>query len=245
MRIRWLTFCLYLIGATSAVAAANIQYVLVADPYIEMHTGPAAGYPITHVVERDNEIGIKKRRTDWFLIVDSTGKEGWVSKSQLEQTLQPSGTKVDFPDAGLADYDQHRWEIGLMAGDFGGATSYTGYGSYGFSRHLSVEFKASQILGNFSDGWSAAINLTHTFVPEWRVSPFFSLGTGIINIEPKANLAQTTDRSDQVAIVGAGLKGYLSRRFMVRLEYDGYVVLSSRNDNEDVDEWKAGFAVFF
>ena len=77
------------------------------------------------------------------------------------------------------------------------------------------------------------------------MSPFFSLGTGIIQIEPKSVLAQTEDRSDQVAIIGVGLKGYLSRRFMLRLEYDGYVVLSSRNDNEDVDEWKAGFAVFF
>lgn len=245
MRNRWLTVWLYLLCGLPAAASENIQYVLVADPYIEMHTGPGAGYPITRVVERDGEIGIKKRRTDWFLVVDPNGKEGWVSKSQLELTLQPSGAAVEFPDAGLAEYDQHRWEIGILAGDFDGATSYTAFGSYGFSRHLSLEIKASQILGNFSDGWSASANLTHTFVPEWRVSPFFLLGTGIIKIEPKANLAQTTDRSDQVAIVGAGIKGYLSRRFMVRLEYDGYVVLSSRNDNEDVDEWKAGFAVFF
>jgi len=227
------------------VAADDVQYVLVADPYIEMHTGPGAGYPITNVVERDQEIGIRKRRTDWCLIVGPTGKEGWVSKDQMEQTLQPSGSAVDFPDAGLGDYRQHRWELGVMAGEFGGATVYTGYGAYGFSRHLAVELNASQILGNFSDGWSAAINLTHTFVPEGPVSPFFPLGTGIIKIEPKAALAETTDRSDQVAIVGLGAKGYLSRRFLLRLEYKGYVVLSSRNDNEDVDEWKAGFAVFF
>ena len=237
---------LVLLCASAAAYGKDRFYkVVIADPYIEMHTGPGTGYPITHVVERDEEIGIRKRRTDWFLIVGPTGKEGWVSKDQLEQTLQPSGAAVDFPDAGIDEYREHRWEVGLMAGDFGGATAYTAYGAYGFSKHLAVELKASQILGNFSDGWSAAASLTHTFVPEWRVSPFFSIGTGIIQIEPKAALAQTTDRSDQVAIAGAGIKGYLSRRFLVRLEYNGYVVLSSRNDNEDVDEWKAGFAVFF
>jgi hypothetical protein len=241
--------CLYLLllSGFSGVAAADddIQYVVIADPYIDMHTGPGVGYPITHVVERGAEIAVIKRRTDWFLIRSPKGKEGWASKDQMELTLQPSGQPVEFPDVTLGAYREHRWEFGMLAGDFGGATSYTGYGSYGLSKHLAVELNATQILGNFSDGWSAAINLTHTFVPEWRVSPFFSLGTGIIQIEPKSVLAQAEDRSDQVAIAGIGLKGYLSRRFLLRLEYKGYVVLSSRNDNEDVDEWKAGFAVFF
>jgi hypothetical protein len=241
--------CLYLLllSGFSGVAAAadDIQYVVIADPYIDMHTGPGVGYPITHVVERGAEIAVIKRRTDWFLIRSPKGKEGWASKEQMELTLQPSGQLLEIPDVTLGAYREHRWEFGMLAGDFGGATSYTGYGSYGFSKHLAVELNATQILGNFSDGWSAAINLTHTFVPEWRVSPFFSLGTGIIQIEPKSVLAQAEDRSDQVAIAGIGLKGYLSRRFLLRLEYKGYVVLSSRDDNEDVDEWKAGFAVFF
>jgi hypothetical protein len=248
MRIQWPTvFLLALIALFSgAVAAAeDIQYVVIADPFIDLHTGPGVGYPVTHVVERGDEIGVIKRRTDWFLVRGPRGKEGWASKEQMELTLQPSGLSVEIPDVTLGAYREHRWEMGMMAGDFGGATAYTAYGAYGFSRHLAVELNASQILGNFSDGWSAAINLTHTFIPERRVSPFFSLGTGIIQIEPKSVLAQTEDRSDQVAIVGAGLKGYLSRRFLLRLEYKGYVVLSSRNDNEDVDEWKAGFAIFF
>jgi len=248
MRIQWPTvFLLALIALFSGAVAADedIQYVIIADPFIDLHTGPGVGYPVTHVVERGDEIGVIKRRTDWFLVRGPRGKEGWASKEQMELTLQPSGLSVVIPDVTLGAYREHRWEMGMMAGDFGGATAYTAYGAYGFSKHLAVELNASQILGNFSDGWSAAINLTHTFVPERRVSPFFSLGTGIIQIEPKSVLAQTEDRSDQVAIVGAGLKGYLSRRFLLRLEYKGYVVLSSRNDNEDVDEWKAGFAIFF
>lgn len=228
-----------------AAAAKDIQYVVVDDPYIEFRTGAGVGYPVTHVAERGEQIAILKRRTDWFLVSAPDGKEGWVSKDQMTRTLQLSGLPVVFPEATIDDYRRHKWELGVLLGEFGGATVYTGYGSYRISNHLDIELDFSQILGNFSDGWVAAVNLNHTFMPEWRVSPFFSLGTGIINIEPKGASAQATDRTDQVAIVGLGLKSYLSRRFLLRLEYKGYIVLTTRNDNEDVDEWKAGFAVFF
>jgi len=246
MRRLWLTACLLFVFVHAAADDADdIQYVVVADPYIEMHTGPGAGYPITHVVERDEEIGIIKRRTDWFLVRAPRELEGWVHMDQLEQTLQPSGAAVVIPAATLEEFRRHRWEVGVMAGDFGGATSVSLYGGYTFSRHLSVEVSAGQVLGNVTDGWTVGVDLVHTFVPEWRVSPFFSLGTGIIHIEPKGTSAQSLDRTDQVATVGAGIKAYLTRRFIFRAEYKGYVVFSSRNDNEDVDEWKAGFAVFF
>jgi hypothetical protein len=239
----WLTIGLLLLSGSAA--AADVQFVVVADPYIELHTGPGSGYPITRIIERGDEVGILKRRTDWFKVRSPDGHQGWASREQMELTLQPSGKPAKFPAATRAAFDARHWELGVLAGDFGGATAYTGFGSYRFSRHLAVELNASQVLGTFSDGWGASVNIVHTFVPEWRASPFFSLGTGIIHIEPKATLAQTPDRDDQTAIVGMGVSSYLSRRFIVRLEYKNYVVLSSRNDNEDVDEWKAGFAIFF
>ncbi len=240
----WLTSLLLLISG--AVAAADSgQFVIIADPFIELHTGPGIGYPITQVVERGAGIEVLKRRTDWFKVRGPSGNEGWVKREQMELTLQPSGAPVVVPAATRAAWHDSRWQAGLLAGDFGGATAYTAFGSYRFSKHLSLELNASQILGNFSDGWGASINVVHTFVPEWRISPYVSLGTGVIHIEPKSTLAQADDRTDQTAIIGAGVSAYVSRRFVLRAEYKGYVVLSSRNDNEDVDEWKAGFAVFF
>ncbi len=244
MRRLGFTLALFALLVTE-VSAGEPQYVIVADPYIELHTGPGRGYPITQVVERGAEIGILKQRTDWFKVATEKGFEGWVNRTQLALTLQPTGEPIELPATTLAEYLEHKWEIGAMAGDFGGATTYNLYGSWRFSKHLSAELSAAQILGNVSDGWLVATNITHTFTPEWRASPFFSLGTGIIRVEPKATLAQTEDRTDQVGIVGVGLKAYITRNFMFRAEYKGYVVFSSRDDNEDVDEWKAGFAVFF
>ena len=93
----------------------------------------------------------------------------------------------------------------------------------------------------------ATLGLMHVFVPEWRLSPYFTLGTGVIYTEPKSTLVQAEDRDDQIGYVGGGLQFYLTRRFMLRFaEYRHNIIFTSRNDNEEVDEWKyVGFAFFF
>jgi len=60
-----LWFCLLsgLVPALAHAAAAK-PVVTVADPYLEMHTGPGVGYPVFHVVERGETVTIVKRRTD-------------------------------------------------------------------------------------------------------------------------------------------------------------------------------------
>jgi hypothetical protein len=89
------------------------------------------------------------------------------------------------------------------------------------------------------------LGLTHVFLPDWRISPFVSLGTGLVNIDPKGTLVAPLDRNDQTAYVGGGVRFYLTRRFFLRGEYKSHVVFTSRDDNEEVDEWKLGFAFFF
>ena len=81
--------------------------------------------------------------------------------------------------------------------------------------------------------------------PEWRVTPFFALGTGQIHTVPKATLVATTDRTDPVAHVGFGVRTYMTRRLIFRAEYKTYVVFTTRNDNEEIREWKAGLSFFF
>src|SRR5690606_35061500 len=99
--------------------------------------------------------------------------------------------------------------------------------------------------GDFSDGWMVTAGIVHQPIPERRLSAYAMLGTGIIRIEPQATLVQAEDRTDRVGQVGVGLRTYLTRRFMFRAEYSSYLVFTSRDENEDVDEWKAGFAFFF
>ena len=72
-----------------------------------------------------------------------------------------------------------------------------------------------------------------------------TLGGGAIRIEPKSTLVLPEDRTDQTAYAGAGLRFYLTRRFFVRAEYRHPMVFTSRNENEEIEEWKLSFAFFF
>jgi hypothetical protein len=231
---------------TASAQADEPRKILIADPFIELHTGPGRGYPIFHVVERDREVEIVKRRTDWFQIRTEQGVEGWASREQMIATLEPTGEPLDLQEPARENYMSRRWQGGVMAGDFGGASLVSAFGGYAFSDNLSIELTLNHILGEFSNGYSATIGLMHVFVPEWRISPYFTLGTGIIYTEPKSTLVRVEDRDDQIGYVGGGLQFYLTRRFMLRSEYRNNVIFTSRDDNEEVDEWKyLGFAFFF
>ena len=238
-------FALLAIFPGQAKAAKELRYVAVADPYLEMHTGPGRGYPIFHVVDRGESVQIIKQRTDWFLVRDADGDEGWVDQDQMELTLNPDGSEVDFERAGLEDFTNSKWEMGVLAGDFGGANIVSLYGGYSLNPNVSIEVWGSQILGNFSNGWTASVNVVHETWPDWRFSPFFTLGAGMIWTEPKSTIIQGEDRNDQIGHAGAGFRVYVTRRFLFRAEYKTHVVFTSRNDNEEVEEWKVGFAFFF
>ena len=234
-------------AATTDIVQAAEKYrtVSVADPYLEMHTGPGRGYPIFHVVDRGDSVSIIKRRTDWFLVRAPNGTEGWVDRAQMELTLQPSGSNISFANSDQEDFTNSKWELGLLAGDFGGANIISTYGSYSLNPHVAVEVWGSQILGNFSNGWMGSVNVVHETWPDWRISPFFTLGTGVIHTEPKSTIVQGEDRTDPIGHVGAGFRIYATRRFILRAEFKSYVVFTSRDENEEVEEWKAGFAFFF
>jgi hypothetical protein len=239
-------FALLAINPGFAEAAdEKLRTVAVADPYLELHTGPGRGYPIFHVVDRGESVQLVKQRTAWYLVRTDRGIEGWVDLAQMELTLNPDGSEVEFTVAGLGDFTNAKWEVGVLAGDFGGANIISLYGGYSIDPHVSLEVWGSQILGNFSNGWMGSVNVVHETWPDLRVSPFFTLGAGVIHTSPKSTIIQGEDRTDQVGHVGAGVRVYATRRFLLRAEYKSYVVFTSRDDNEEVEEWKLGFAFFF
>ena len=83
------------------------------------------------------------------------------------------------------------------------------------------------------------------FVPDARWSPFVTLGVGYVYTQPKATLVSPTDRREPTAYVGGGLRYYLTRRFFLRGEFKAHYIFTTRNANEEADEWKMGFAFFF
>lgn len=108
-----------------------------------------------------------------------------------------------------------------------------------------MELSVSKIFSTFADAEMANISLASHPFPNWRVSPFFTLGTGAIRTNPSVTLVQEQDRIDQLGHVGVGARVHLARRFIFRVQYKHYVIFQSVDDNQEIDEWNAGFAVFF
>lgn len=225
-------------------AREHVQ-VEVADPYIELRTGPGRGYPVTRVVPRGERVDILFRRTDWFKVRDDRGREGWADRRQMLRTLLADGETLRLEEPGRRDYDADPWEAGALSGNFGGGNVNTAYVGYALNEHLSVEVAASQILGRASNSVLGTVGLVHTIRPDWRIAPFVGLGTGVVSIRPKATIVSVVDRTEQVAFIGGGVKVYLSRRFVFRADYRSYVIFTEREENEERNEWKVGFAFFF
>lgn len=246
MRLHILFFILLQFSVfNSAHAEDIIQKVLVADPFLEVHTGPSTGYPIFHVVERDESIEIIKRYTAWYLIKTTRNKEGWVHSSQLIKTLTLKGEQIELKDITHENYLEHSGEMGILIGNFQSLSMMTFYYGYALTPNLTAEISLAQILGNFSSRLLVGAEIVHQPFPQWKVSPYFSIGTGIIKTSVKSTLSQLKDKSDNTANVSIGIKMYLTRRFVLRADIKKHIIFQSRNDNEEVTSWQAGFAFFF
>lgn len=226
-------------------AESEFQWAKIADAYIDLHSGPGRGFPVYQAIERGEWVEIMRRRTEWMQLRTRRGIVGWASISSMKETLTASGDKFTVAEVTEEQFRQRTFEVGFQFGEFESVNSLTTYGAWSFTENLAVELAYQETLGSISDGQLLNLSLTNTPFPEWRFSPFFALGAGIIRTEPFGALVQTEDRQDNTAHVGAGLRTYITRSFVFRMDYKHYVVLTSRNENENVEEWKLGFSVFF
>ncbi|MGX5173482.1 outer membrane beta-barrel protein [Aliikangiella sp. IMCC44653] len=236
-------FCASFVFET--LAEDQYQKVQVAEAFIEMHSGPGRGYPVFHIVEKHQLIQLVKKKTQWYKIISPKGKLGWVHEDQMQRTLNLDGTQYKTNKPDQIQFVQRDFEVGALSGEFGGANVMTLYWGWNWTENIATELAVSQALGNVSDIQFANINIMHQPFPEWIVSPYFKLGAGMIKTKPRATLVFPEDRQDETVNVGVGARVYVSRQFFLRAEYNSHTILTSRNENDEVEEWKLGFSVFF
>src|SRR6187549_408744 len=175
-------------AAKAAAAQEKLLQVFVSEPYLELSTGPGRGYPVFHVVEREQSVDVLHRRTDWFKVRTEQGVEGWARAQDMRRTKLADGTPFVFNLGDRAGFTTHDWEIGIGGGDYGGANLIAAYGAYSLTDNMKVELTLSQFLGNSSNGYKAEAGIMHVIFPEWRISPFLELGTGLVVTEPRATI---------------------------------------------------------
>lgn len=220
------------------------EKVIVGAEYLNLYTGPGRGYVINHVVEYGEPLWLLKRRTDWVKVMTRTGEFGWTKISDLDEIFGTDGEQVMVPTPGVDDARERGLRFGFTYGDFEGANSLGISLGYRFTGNISAELRAAQTIGAYSDSQTYQVALLHKPFPEWRLSPYFLLGTGINITSPNATIVATEDRQDTTMLTGIGVSTYLSRRFALRAEVANHYLLTSRENNQEIVEWKLGFDVF-
>ena len=242
-----LTLSLVLSCLAPQAQAKQREYLqlFVVEPYLNLRTGPGRGYPVTQVVANGESFDVLFRRTDYFWVRTDKGVEGWAYVQDILTTQLADGSLFTIDLGDRQGFQTHRWEMGIMAGAFDGANYVSGFGAFSVTDNLKLEVAASQYIGIQRSGLLLDVGLSHVFAPEWRLSPYITMGGGLFKIDKDARRPNLTDRSDQSAYIGLGARYYLTRRFFLRGEYKERVIITNRNANEEIREWKAGLAFFF
>lgn len=242
---RLLALCCALLLFGMSAQAAQAERLQVSDPFIEIRTGPGRGYPVFHVAARDEWIEVLLRFTDWYRVRTESGREGWVHRLQLESTLTAAGGRPRFRDVMLDDYLQRRTEAGAAWGLFESEPMLKLWLSYRLAEILAVEATIGQVQGVYSGTELWQLGLVAEPFADQRLSPFFGIGVGRFKNIPNASLVDNPTTDANLAYAVIGLRYYLTRRFVARLDYTIYTAFVSDSSTGEYGAFTAGLSFFF
>lgn len=225
--------------------APTSERLRIAEPYLEMRTGPGRGYPIHHVAARGEAVEVLLRHTDWFKVRTDNGREGWVRRSQLETTLTEAGAQKTFRDVLVDDYLARRVELGAAWGRFRGEPMLKMWGGYKLGEPIALEATLGQVQGLYSgtDFWHVALH-----AEPWanqRLSPHLGVGFGRFRNLPNLSLVDARPTDAKLALATAGVRWYLSERFVVRADYAIYTAFVADQRSTEYRAVTAGLGFFF
>jgi Bacterial SH3 domain len=225
--------------------AQDGERLKVADPYLEMRTGPGRGFPVHHVAERHEFVTIELRATDWYKVRTANDKIGWVHRRQLEATLTEAGVSKSFRDTAIDDYLTRRVQFGAAVGRFKSEPMQKIWASYRLSDALTLEGTLAQVQGVFSgtDLWHG--NLLAEPWSDQRLSPFLGIGVGRFRNFPNQTLVGAVDTDANLANATVGVRYYLSERFVLRADYSLYTAFVSDQRSQEFRAITAGISFFF
>jgi len=229
---------------TDSPAEPDSVFLEVAEPYIEMHTGPGRGYPVFNVVEQGETIEILKHKASWYKIRSPDSKTGWTKAAELAHTLKPTGTPVDLPEITHGDYLKSSWRVGFTGGQVEGANTFSITAGYRPLSWLGAEIEWGKIFDNSVTSDYYGANLLMEAETDWPITPFITIGAGQFQFNNRQKVVvEDTGNSDYLS-AGAGVNYYIGRNFVMRGEYRWYSV-STDDDRVELNSWRIGLNIFF
>ncbi|MDQ7074911.1 MAG: SH3 domain-containing protein [Gammaproteobacteria bacterium] len=237
-------FRLLLLFLLATGAQAESLTLWVVQPFLELRTGPGEAYPRFYAVEQGQSLRLLRRKTSWFK-VRAQGKEGWISQAQLEQLRFRDRSSLQLRPVAKADYLARRWELGFAGGLFSGDAVSMLRGGYRFNPNLLLEVGVSNVSGIFSSSNMYQLALVSRPMPSLTWAPYFSLGLGRFENRPRATLVDARNVDATAITAGIGLRRYITRRFLLRLDLKDYLLLVDDNQADEHTEWLLGVSAFF
>ena len=250
---RWLVLLLITIPAEAhsfdlfGIAGSGNDDTLVlevAEPYIEMHTGPGRGYPVFNVVEQGQTIEILKHKASWYKIRSVDNKTGWTKATQLAHTLEPTGLPVDLPEIDHGDYLKSSWRVGFTGGQIEGANTFSITAGYRPLSWLGTELEWGKIFDNSVTSDFYGVNFLMEPKTSWLVTPFVTAGAGQFSFDSRQKVVVEDAGTSDYFSAGVGANYYIGRNFVMRGEYRWYSV-STNDDTVGLNSWRIGLNIFF
>lgn len=231
--------------ARAADAPPDAERLQVAEPYLELRTGPGRGYPVFFVVEKAKWVAVELRRTDWYRVRAEGGQVGWVQRSQLESTLTAAGSTKTFRDLLLDDYLKRRVEFSGGWGRFKGEPMLRLGVQARLADTLGAEFTVGQVQGLFSgtDFWH--VSLVSEPWSDRRFSPYFAVGLGKFRNIPNSSLVNAAITDAKLAHASLGVRWHVSERFTARLDWTLYTAFVADTRSTEYRSLTAGLGFYF
>jgi len=242
-----LLLALILLCLPASASARQLVSVTVSDAFVDMHTGPGRGYPVFHIIKRHEQVLIVKNKTDWFLVrtLDRHEREGWVYRADMLRTFTDPTVKQRFGELAFKDFSERDWEFGVLGGNFEGNAAVTLYLSWNFNANLNLSANLLSTNNVVSDYRIYFFTLESSPFPKWPVSPYFSLGAGIMKTTPTRSAIVNERRTDNMVSAGLGFRYYMTRRVLLNALVNQYVTFIDNDHTGEFLEWKGGVSIFY
>lgn len=269
--VLWAALCLP--GPAAARGAAPVA-VEVADAFLELHTGPGRGFPVTHVVPRGDRIAIVKRRTDWYLLRDERGHEGWAKRKAMAATLLAlAGTPRDD---GFRTADERAAFTDTAAKPAENAADQPTRPAFNDGSYPDAESHHWEAgAGGGRRGPSKVLRATLSYLLDENLSVDATLSqvldgpqsedlvlVGLTHtfhperrVAPFLSLGLGASRlhqhgalpadTRQVGYAAAGFRVLLQQRLLFRADYRSFTAFSGRGNPKETNEWNVGFVFLF
>ncbi len=249
------TLLCFLLILTGGVHGSENLLLEIVEPYLDIRTGPGKSYPIYYIAQRGENIEVLKRRNNWFKIrLEGPGgraKSGWVHRDSIGETWVANITP-DRDNPLLAKNDPSMTYIFdpkfYMGFNYGQMTAADFVGvrlGYQITDVVSVELQAEEFLARDSEGNTWALAASFAPFTHWRLSPYVQLGGGEIHTSARGTNSQQNNGTDSFLQTAVGIQVLLTKQYRLSFEYRNLNVLTSGNENGELETWHIGFSAYF